>query len=39
MWYGNGQKKEEGIIYKVKEVGQWTYYKDDGSVDKILEHN
>lgn len=39
MWFSNGVKKEEGVMSNGKEVGRWTYYKDDGNVEKVLDHN
>ena len=39
MWYGNGQKMEEGIMKNGREYGKWMYYKQDGKIDKELVHD
>ena len=39
MWYANGKKKEEGTMKDGREVGEWIYYKEDGSIDKVLDHD
>ena len=39
MWYGNGMKKEEGYLKDGKEVGEWSYFKENGDLDRVLDHN
>jgi antitoxin component YwqK of YwqJK toxin-antitoxin module len=38
MWYGNGMKKEEGVMKDGREVGRWLYYKENGQIAEVLEH-
>tara|TARA_B110000444_G_C18701923_1_gene529378 strand:+ start:92 stop:232 length:141 start_codon:yes stop_codon:yes gene_type:complete len=37
-YYDNGNKKIEGQFENGREVGRWTYYNEDGSVNKIKEY-
>ena len=37
-WYENGQKQYEGTFKDGKPVGKWTYYNENGSVDKVEEY-
>ena len=43
-YYENGQIKEEGNIkpseYNIhgEPDGKWTYYNEDGSIDKVQEY-
>jgi|TARA_B100000959_G_scaffold265831_1_gene307711 antitoxin component YwqK of YwqJK toxin-antitoxin module len=37
-WYDNGQKKAEGTYNNGKQVGKWTYYKEDGTIDRVEEY-
>ena len=32
-WYENGQKELEGTYKDGKQIGKWTYYNFDGSID------
>ena len=36
-WYENGQKEKEGNLEGGKEVGKWTYYNEDGTIEKVKE--
>lgn len=37
LYYGNGNKKIEGSYKNNKKEGIWTYYYENGNVEKILE--
>jgi antitoxin component YwqK of YwqJK toxin-antitoxin module len=36
FWYENGQKKCEGIIREFP-IRNWTFYNEDGSIDRVVE--
>jgi len=38
VWYANGKKREEGQIKEGKPTGTWTYYNEDGTVDRTEAH-
>jgi antitoxin component YwqK of YwqJK toxin-antitoxin module len=35
LWYPNGQLELDAYLFKNEYDGQWTYYKPDGSVEKV----
>ena len=37
-WYENGNKMRKGKLKSGTPVGRWITYKDDGSVQEILDH-
>ena len=37
-WYENGNKKREGELKSGTPLGRWTIYKDDGSIQEIIDH-
>ena len=37
-YYPNGNKKEEGNYKDGKQVGNWTWYNEDGSLKKVKEY-
>ena len=37
-WYNNGNKMREGKLKNGVPVGKWTTYKEDGSIQKIMDH-
>ena len=38
FWYNNGNKMREGKLKNGVPVGKWTTYKEDGSIQKIMDH-
>ena len=38
LYYDDGQKRLEGICDDGKPIGKWTYYNENGSVDKVDEY-
>ena len=37
-WYNNGNKMREGKLKNGIPVGSWTTYKEDGSIQEIMDH-
>ena len=37
-WYKNGNKMREGKLKDGIPFGRWITYKDDGSVQKTMDH-
>ena len=37
-WYENGNKMREGKLKARTPVGRWITYKDDGSIQKTIDH-
>tara|TARA_B100000315_G_scaffold242395_1_gene264513 strand:- start:45 stop:350 length:306 start_codon:yes stop_codon:yes gene_type:complete len=37
-WYENGQKEYEGTYKNESQVGEWIYYKKDGTVREVKEY-
>ena len=37
-WYENGQKEVEGTHNNEKQVGKWTFYNEDGTINKVKEY-
>ncbi len=37
-WYKNGNKMREGNLKDGMPLGRWITYKDDGSVQKTMDH-
>ena len=39
MWYGNGIKKEEGLMRDGKEISKWFFFKENGDLDRMIDHD
>ena len=37
-FYPNLKKQEEGNFYKENKIGKWSYYSDDGRLEKVFEY-
>ena len=37
-WYNNGNKMREGKLKNGIPVGRWSTYKEDGSIQEIMDH-
>ena len=36
-WYNNGNKMREGKLKNGIPIGSWTTYKEDGSIQEIMD--
>ena len=38
LWLSNGRKLCEGQLKKGRPIGKWTYWNEDGSINRVEEH-